>query len=164
MLVLNSGGGQSGNIVGMQSSIIQTHSFNVLQPGIDVVSFDGKFYNIYAPGLSFLSLPLATLGFISYGSMLGYVGNAAVMDEAFLAICAALTGLIVYKFARLYAGKYASLVSSVSLTLGSSVLPFAVSVFPHDCVMLSSCAGVYLIVQAAKGPTSEDRLLFLLEC
>lgn len=161
LLTLNSAGGQSYNIVGMQSSMLQTHSLNVVQPGIDLVEFNGSLYNVYAPGFAFLSFPFAAFGFFSYNSLFGYFGNAAFMDEVFLAICASLTGVIVYRICRFYSGKYASLISSLTLTLGTSVLPFAVSVFPHDCAMPFSTLAVYLVLANAKSKHPNDVFLFL---
>jgi len=161
LLTLNSGGGQSGNIVGMQSSIIQMHSLNIVQSGIDLVSYHGKLYSVYAPGLGFLSLPFSLLGFMNYSLFLGYTENAAIADEIFVSICAAMTGIIVYRFCRFYCGRIPSLATSMALTLGTSVLPFAVSVFPHDVSLLFSCTAVYLVVLNARTTAQRDSTLIL---
>jgi hypothetical protein len=159
ILALNYGGGQSGNIVGMQSSMVQTHAFNLVQGGMDVVSYNGYMYNAYAPGFAFLSLPFALVGFLNYGSFLGYTGNAAVADELFLAMCAALTGVVVYRLCRFYSKTHASLAASLALTLATSVLPFAVSVFPHDTSLLFSCLAVYLVMLNVKSKSQNDTIL-----
>lgn len=150
ILALNAAGGQSGNVVGVQSSMIQSHSLGVSEPGIDEVSFGGNLFSVYAPGLSFLSLPFALLGFVNYNSFLGYVGNAAITDEVFLAVCAAFSSLIAYKVCRFYAGESASVAAGLTLSIGTTVFPFAVSVFPHDAALLFSLAAVYVVMMYLK--------------
>ncbi len=151
LLTLNSGGGQSGNIVSMQSSMLQNHSMNVFPEGIDMIRVGGKLFNVYAPGFAFLSFPFATLGFVSYGVLNGYVGNAVLMDETFLAISASSSGYLVFKTSQLFSrNSRANLLASLAVTLGSSVWPFALSVFPHDTSLLFSLFGVYLVLRSSR--------------
>src|SRR5579864_8933882 len=159
-LTLNAGGGQSGNIVGMQSSMLQSHSLNVPQSGIDMIQFREKFYNVYAPGFAFLSFPFAIVGFASYSILNGYVGNAVLMDELCLAICASLSGYIVFKICLIFTrSARASLLASFALTLGTSVWPFAVSLFPNDASLLFSIMGVYLALIYTKYYSGRNYLL-----
>ncbi|MFI5420394.1 MAG: glycosyltransferase family 39 protein, partial [Nitrososphaerales archaeon] len=157
---LNSGGGQAQNIVSMQSSILQYHSFNVYPFGMDMIQQGGKFYNVYAPGLAFLSFPFAMLGFVSYGILNGYVGNAILMDGLFLTICASISGYLVFKTSQLFTkSAFASLLASLALTLGTVVWPYAVSVFPHDASMLFSLLAVYLMLRYSRFQYSSSYLL-----
>jgi len=154
-LTLNSAGGQAQNIVSMQSSLIQEHSATVFPPGMDTIQFQGNYYNVYAPGLAFISLPFASLGFLTYSAFNGYVGNAILMDEIFLALCASLSGYIVFKISQQFTRfAYASLLASFALTLGSSVWPYAVSVFPHDTSLMFSLVSVYSILRFSKSQSS----------
>jgi hypothetical protein len=86
--------------------------------------------------------------FITYWTLNGYVGNAILMDELFLAFRASISGFVVYKTSQLFTKlAFASLLASLALTLGSSVWPYAVSVFPHDASLLFSLVSVYLILR-----------------
>ncbi len=157
---LNSSGGQSENIVSLQSSMIQNHSLDVFPFGMDMIQYGGRFYNVYAPGLAFLSFPFAVLGFVSYGILNGYVGNAILMDGLFLSLCAAFSGYFVYRTSLLFTKTaLVSLLASLGFTLGTSVWPYAVSVFPHDASLLFSLLAVYLVLRCVRHPSFRVHLL-----
>jgi hypothetical protein len=146
----------------MQYSIIQNHSLSVAVKGTDTILFGGLYYNVYAPGLTFLSLPFAAIGIIFQGT-LGRAGSPVLLDEAFLSIAASLSSLIMYNISKFYTRNYFScLFVSLTLSLATSVWPFAVSIFPHDASLLFSILGVYLVLRYAKSPEGKrTRLLEL---
>ena len=150
LLTLNSQGGQAVNIVAVQYSMIQNHSLSVVVNGTDTIFFRGSHYNVFAPGLAFLSLPLATIGIFVQG-ILGTTNSPVLMDEAFLSLAASLSGLLIYKICKFYThNKISCLLTSLTFTLATSVWPFAVSIFPHDASLVFSLLGVYLVLAYAK--------------
>jgi hypothetical protein len=123
---------------GCNPPLLQTHSLNVVSTGIDLIQFGGKLFNVYAPGFAFLSFPFSVLGFVPYGILNGYVGSAVLMDKLFLALCASISGFVVFKTCQIFTRfAPASLLASFALTLGTSVWPYAESVFSHDASLLS---------------------------
>jgi len=109
----------------------------------DTIVSNGKFYSVYAPGMSYLSLPFGILGFLLDKGILTTGTLAILADEGFVALCGALSGLVLYKACRLYAGPAASLLASLTLSFGTIVWPFATELFDHDVAMLFSLLGVY---------------------
>lgn len=121
---------------------------------VDTVISNGQYYSAYAPGFSWLSLPFGIVGFLLNGGSLEYNSYAILTDEAFVALCAALSALVVYRICRMYAPPATSLLSSLTLSFGTIVWPFATALFEHDVAMLFSALGVYFVLELSR---TEDR-------
>jgi hypothetical protein len=157
LLTLNTGGAESVNIVAVQASMVQNHSLSVALNTTDTVAFGGSRYIVYAPGLAFISLPFAAIGFFFKSALDGYKGNAVLMDELFLSICASSSGLVMYNICKFYSkNKYVCLLTSLTLTLATGVWPFAVSVVPHDASLFFSIFSVYLLLNYVKSETKNN--------
>ena len=141
------------NIVAMQHSLIQNNSLAVGVHGTDTIQFAGSHYNVFAPGLVFLSLPFAALGILIQG-IFGITNGPVLMDEVFLSLAGALSGFVLYKICNLYTkNKFSCLLASLTFSLATSIWPFAVSIFPHDASLVFSVLAVYLILKYAKSPS-----------
>jgi len=117
---------------------------------VDTVISNNQYFSAYAPGFSYLSLPFGIFGFLLNGGKLEYYSYAILTDEAFVAICAALAALVLFKICRLYAPPPASLLASFTLAFGTIVWPFSTVLFEHDVAMLFSLLGVYCVLRLVK--------------
>jgi hypothetical protein len=161
-LTLNSQGGQAVNIVAMQQSMLQHQTLAVGVNGTDTVRFAGSYYNVFAPGLAFLSLPFAAGG-IYLGGLFGISNGPVLTDELFLSLAAALSGFLMHNICMFYTkNKLACLLTSLTFCLATSVWPFAVSIFPHDASLLFSMVAVYLVLKYTRSfRAMQIRLLVL---
>jgi hypothetical protein len=123
--------------------------FNI-QVSIDLIVSKGQYFSVYAPGLSYLSYPFGVLGFILNHGSLVIQSWAILTDEGFVALCAAISALVLYKICRMYATPRPSLLASLTLAFGTIVWPFATELFDHDVAMLFSLLGVYCVLRCAR--------------
>ena len=116
----------------------------------DTIVFNGQFYSVYAPGMAYLSMPVGIFGILLNGGTLTTQTWAILTDEGFVALCAALSGLVLYKVCRMYADSTSSLLASLTLSFGTIVWPFATVLFDHDVAMLFSLLGVYCVLKCSR--------------
>jgi hypothetical protein len=124
-------------------------TFNVFV-SVDLIVSKGQYFSVYAPGLSYLSYPFGVLGFLLNHGDLVIRSWAILTDEGFVALCAALSALVLYKICRMYAPPLSSLLASLTLAFGTIVWPFATELFDHDVAMLFSLLGVYCVLQCSR--------------
>jgi hypothetical protein len=117
---------------------------------VDTIISNGQYFSVYAPGMSYLSAPFGVVGFLLNGGKLGLHSWAILTDEGFVAICAALAALVVYKVCRMYAPPIPSLLASLTLAFGTIAWPFATELFDHDVAMLFSLLGVYCVIRCSR--------------
>jgi hypothetical protein len=120
------------------------------QVNIDLIISKGQYFSVYAPGLSYLSYPFGALGFLLNHGGLGIQSWAILTDEGFVALCGAISALVLYKICRMYATPRSSLLASLTLAFGTLVWPFATEIFDHDVAMLFSLLGVYCVMRFSR--------------
>jgi hypothetical protein len=145
------------NVLAVQYALWKHQSFSLGTPGnaigspivpnVDTISYNGNYYNAYAPGLAVISLPFSIIGFILDGGKLLPEGNAIIMLELFVALTGALASFLVYKICLMYGARpLTSLLISFALAFSTSVWPFASVTFPHDTTMFFATAAVYCVI------------------
>ncbi|MFQ5941451.1 MAG: ArnT family glycosyltransferase [Nitrososphaerales archaeon] len=148
--------GVSATIQGMQYSMWKNHSFDLGEKGnpiitsIDIGLYKGKYYSATSPGIGFLSLPFASVGFMLDGGDLNIFGYSIIMAELFLAICASFAALFVYKICRFYAQPIPSLLAAITFAFATSVWTFTTVLFIQDASVLFSTLSVYLLLRHVK--------------
>ncbi|MGI0070174.1 MAG: glycosyltransferase family 39 protein, partial [Nitrosopumilaceae archaeon] len=145
--------------LGSVGNPIATHLANVSGTFV----YNGNYYNIHAPGFQYISLPFAILGFLHDGGVLIYPAmGATIADDAFLALCVALSSLILYKICLMYASKIPSLLASLTLAFGTLAWPFSTVTFDHDLAMTLSLLGVYFTLRIKKRENNARKKLLLI--
>jgi hypothetical protein len=128
----------------------------------DTIISNGRYFSVFSPGLSYLSLPFGVAGFLLDGGKLGLNTLAVLTDEGFVALCAALAALVLYKVCRMYAPPIPSLLASLTLAFGTIAWPFATELLDHDVAMLFSLLGVYCVTKCTRTENTRNENYIML--
>lgn len=95
----------------------------------DLGYYDGRFYSLFPPGISILSVPAYILG--------KSINASQITVYAFLALIASVNGLLIYAISRLLkAPKWASFFAAIAFNLGTTAWPYAISIAQHNTTVL----------------------------
>jgi hypothetical protein len=123
-------------------------------PGtVDDFAYKGNYYSALAPGVSFLSLPFAGLGFMLDGSFTLF-GNAMLLSELFIALCDAIAAYLVFKLASLYFTERTSSFVAFAYAFSTIGWPFATYFFESDVSAMLDVLVVYLAIRMARSGSS----------
>lgn len=96
-----------------------------LIPIPDLGFFDGRFYSLFPPGISILSVPAYIIG--------KSVGLSQVAVFTFFALIATMNGLLIYAISSaLGFSKRSGVIAGFAYTLGTTAWPYAVSLAQHN--------------------------------
>lgn len=151
-------------------SIFASHSFGVNDSqaptnpvySMDDFFHDGTWYIASPPGLSFFSLPLVAVGFITEGySPFGYV---QLLSEAFVALAGAISAYLLYKISRFYFNEKTSVFLGFAFGFSTLLWPFATYYFQHDVSAMFVLAATYLALKVKRNQNSSLQSKLLLLC
>jgi hypothetical protein len=157
------------NVVANQFSMWKYHSFGLGSvggpiadsvPNTDTFVFHGTYYDTYAPGLAILSFPFAAIGFQLDAGTLSHFGYSVLLDESFIALCASVSVVLVYRIARWYAPNSESMLGALALAFATLVWPFSTVTYDHDVTLVFSLASVYLLMRDVRQNSSIFVLLW----
>ncbi|PSO09496.1 hypothetical protein B9Q04_00120 [Candidatus Marsarchaeota G2 archaeon BE_D] len=109
---------------------------------VDVSLYHGVYSSAIAPGASILSAPFGAVG-ILLDKQFTLFGWQRLFDELFVALCASLSSLLVFRVARMFWGAKASFFASLTFSFGTLVWPYATVLFQHDVATLFVLLGAY---------------------
>jgi len=126
------------SLLDLQYSLVVNHSAffpeSIASNSIDVSDYMGYYTSALAPGSAILSAPFGALG-IALDKRFTLFGYERLFDEAFVALCASTTSLMVYRISRLFWSAHSSFLCSLSFGFGSLAWPYATAFFQHDIAM-----------------------------
>lgn len=137
-------------------AIFSTHTFSIgrvwqfTPNSVDLIQYNGQYYNALAPGLALFAFPAVAVGFSIVGHFTLY-GPVMSLSELFVAIMNAVAVFFLYKLSRLFFRENASSLIALSYAFSTISWPFATFFFQSDLSAALDVIAVYLILRATRG-------------
>jgi hypothetical protein len=137
-------------------SIWKDHSLNlgpdgsIVKKGTDVAEHDGKLYLALPPGLGIISVPFTSIGFVMDDGNFNSFGHGRSMGILFVALCGALSSLLVFKICRLYSDEYVSSLIAFSYGFASIAWVFSTIFYAQQVTAFFGVLALYMTLRSIK--------------
>lgn len=137
-------------------SIWKDHSLNlgtegyIVQKGTDIAEHDGKLYLALPPGLGIISVPFTSIGFAMDDGNFNIFGHGRTMGILFVALCGALSAVLVYKICRLYSDESVSSLIAISYAFASIAWVFSTIFYAQQVTAFFGVLALYMALRSIK--------------